>query len=269
MSVKEELLEATKIKPKKGEAEQALMKRIVKKIDKLDEDGWSDLSEEAQVWFNSCVEAAKGKNKTLPDFPAEDDADEDDEDDDDAAGDEDDDDAAGDDDEDDDADDDDDDGDDDDEDDDDEDDDEDDKKSKKSKAKSGKADKKADKKSGKADNKKADKKSGKADKSSKSEKKSGKAEKSSKSEKKSGKSGGGGRGQTTTTIKELIVKNPGITQEDLMEAMVEAGFETPSAMTVSTVRADMRQTLRLLQEKGHLAEKLDKRVAKAYKKADK
>ena len=243
-AVREELLEATGIKPKKNESEQALMKRVMKKIDAdTDETIWSDLSEAAQTWYNDSVDASKSKSKKLPLFSEYDEADEDEDDDADEG------DSDADEDEDDDADEDDSDADDDDADEDDEDEEED-TKSKKKSGKSSKSDKAPAKGKG---SKKSD---------AKSDKKSDK-----KADKKSGKSGG--RGTTTATIKTLMVKDPGVSQEDLMEQMQEAGFENPSEMTISTVRADFRHTMKLLAEGGHLSEKFGKRVEKAFKKSDK
>src|SRR6188508_2959595 len=75
--VEAELLKALKVKKQKsGEDEQDYLGRVLKAIDDLSDDGWSDLSEPAQKWANEAAKKAKSK-KDLPSFPADADEDED------------------------------------------------------------------------------------------------------------------------------------------------------------------------------------------------
>lgn len=73
-SIEQELIDATKVKPKKGEARQDYLRRITLAAGKLEDAAWSDLSDEAQAWVNDNVKADNDE-KELVDFPGEDGAD--------------------------------------------------------------------------------------------------------------------------------------------------------------------------------------------------
>jgi hypothetical protein len=82
MTIREELLEATGVKPKKREIDAELIKRLISEGEDLDEEGWESLSTEAQEFYNSVIEAGKkhadGKvlelaDVDVPPFPDEDD----------------------------------------------------------------------------------------------------------------------------------------------------------------------------------------------------
>lgn len=59
METREELLFATGVKPKSGESEAALAKRVLAKVDKLPDEEWAKLSAEAQKWHNDAVDATE------------------------------------------------------------------------------------------------------------------------------------------------------------------------------------------------------------------
>ncbi len=65
--VEKELRAASKVAPKKGEAEQAYLKRLFDKANGLDDAGWKALSEEAQLWCNAASEARETKSD-IPGF---------------------------------------------------------------------------------------------------------------------------------------------------------------------------------------------------------
>jgi hypothetical protein len=82
MSIREMLLEATGVKPKKNEVDADLIKRLISKAETLDEEGWESLSTEAQEFYNSVIEAGKKhadgeilelSADDVPPFPDEDD----------------------------------------------------------------------------------------------------------------------------------------------------------------------------------------------------
>ncbi len=81
-TIREELLEATGMKPKKTELDAELIKRLAPKIEGLEDSEWENLSTEAQEFYNSVVEAArvhsngevlKLSDDDVPAFPDEDD----------------------------------------------------------------------------------------------------------------------------------------------------------------------------------------------------
>jgi hypothetical protein len=55
------------------------------------------------------------------------------------------------------------------------------------------------------------------------------------------------------TLKGLVIENPSFTVEELSKALNKAGFEGFQQSTVVTCRTDLRDTLRYLQDHGHLA----------------
>lgn len=65
--VEKELREVTKVSRKKGEAEQAYLKRLFDKVNSLGDDDWKGLSEEAQLWTNGASEARE-KREEIPGF---------------------------------------------------------------------------------------------------------------------------------------------------------------------------------------------------------
>lgn len=56
------------------------------------------------------------------------------------------------------------------------------------------------------------------------------------------------------TIKEIIVGEPDITIEALTSQLKKAGFSEPKVTTIQSVRADTRDTIRVLQDAGCLKE---------------
>jgi hypothetical protein len=51
-------------------------------------------------------------------------------------------------------------------------------------------------------------------------------------------------------LKRMIVKNPGRTTEELIAALEKQGYQSPSRLTISTIRADTRDTIKVLNEAG-------------------
>lgn len=77
--VENELKVATKVKPKKGENRQDYLTRLADSVhNKMDEDEWESLSNEAQLWANNAAKATNSK-KDLPEFDGSDDDEPDDE----------------------------------------------------------------------------------------------------------------------------------------------------------------------------------------------
>lgn len=229
-SVEEELVKTTKIKRKKGEKDQAFYKRLMDKMEKVGDDVWDTLSDETQIWCNDAADALS-KKKAIPAFPEpEDDEEEeesDEEEEDDDSSEESDDNGDGEDSEDEDEDE---------GDDDDDDDEEEEEKPKKTARKSSSSKDKKD--SGK-------KKS--------SEKKSSASE--AKSEKRP-------RGGVTGAIRNTILKNPGISVEDLTEKLDALGFGSASITTITTVRSDFRVILQMMDEGGYLSDTISKKWKK-------
>lgn len=233
--VKAELLKATGVKPKKNEDEQDFLNRIVKAVGALDDDAWSDLSEAAQQWANDATKKVKAK-KDIPGFPDDEEEEEDekpakkktaskksDEEE--------------------------------------EEDDEDDKPAKK---KGGKDDKKSSgKKKSSDDDEDDDGEESEDDEDEKpakkkDDKKSDKKKPAAKEEKKEPTKRGSG---VTARIKDIMLEDPKISVDDLTEALTEAGFENISNMTVTTVRADFRHTLKIMHSKKALSKDLMAKMA--------
>lgn len=59
MSIRAELMEVTSIKPKKKEDDYAFIKRLVAAVEDLPDDEWGNLGTESQEYVNSVVEAKK------------------------------------------------------------------------------------------------------------------------------------------------------------------------------------------------------------------
>lgn len=57
-TILDELLFVSKVKRRKGEDDQAFLKRLALTVDKLGDDDWKELSEEAQVWNNEAIKAS-------------------------------------------------------------------------------------------------------------------------------------------------------------------------------------------------------------------
>ncbi len=59
MSIRAELMETTSIKPKKKEDDYAFIKRLIAAVEDLKDEEWADLSTESQEYANKVVEAKK------------------------------------------------------------------------------------------------------------------------------------------------------------------------------------------------------------------
>ena len=70
MSVKEKVLGIAKIAPKRGEAEQEFLKRVVAIITEVNDADWKALGQDAQEWFNEAVDALNDNKEVAP-FPEE------------------------------------------------------------------------------------------------------------------------------------------------------------------------------------------------------
>ncbi len=64
-TILEELVEATKVEQKTGEANQAFLKRLHTKVDALPDEVWQGLDNETQLWVNAATTAIASK-KALP-----------------------------------------------------------------------------------------------------------------------------------------------------------------------------------------------------------
>lgn len=51
-------------------------------------------------------------------------------------------------------------------------------------------------------------------------------------------------------LKRMVIKKPSRTVEELMEALEKQGYKSPSRLTVATMRADTRDTIKVLNEAG-------------------
>lgn len=122
------------------------------------------------------------------------------------------------------------------------------------------------KKSAKKDDKKPSKKDEKKP-AKKDDKKSEKKADAKKDDKKPASGGGGRKSGVTTHIKKIMLKQPGIDKEDLIAELEKKGHGPVSDMTVSTVRADFRQSLQVMFDEGCLSEALMKKMEKANKKS--
>lgn len=66
--IEQELVAATNFKTKKDESRQAYLKRLMRTVSKLNDDGWAELSGDAQDWNNDAAQSAKD-GKSINDFP--------------------------------------------------------------------------------------------------------------------------------------------------------------------------------------------------------
>lgn len=66
--MQEELMELLKLKPKKGEERQTLLKRIVIAVTALSDEEFSELPKQTEDWANAASRA-NDKEKPIPDFP--------------------------------------------------------------------------------------------------------------------------------------------------------------------------------------------------------
>jgi len=264
--VEAELVKALKLKKQKSsEGRDDYLARALKAIDDLDDDGWAELSEAAQKWANDAAKKAKAK-KDIPDFPKdkedeEEEGEEEEEekpakkkskkDDDEEEETE------------------------------EEEDGEEEEEEEKPAKKKGKEKAKEDKKPAKEEKKPAKKKAKDDDEEEEEEKeeeetedddedeapkkKGKKDEKSAKSDKKAAKpeakagKRSGAQG-VTASIKKIMLGDPQISVENLTDALKEKGFDTISNMTVTTVRADFRHTLRIMKEEGGLSKALSSKM---------
>lgn len=230
-SVSTELMKVSGVKVKEGQSRQSFLKKLAAAVNALDEDDWNSLSEEAQEWNNSAVKSIAGK-KDIEDFPdaaqeekpkkkkakpAE--AETDDE-------------AAGDDDE--------------------------DEKPKKVKA-SKKDDDQVEAEDEDEDEQRQ--KSKKTKTATKSKKKAADDEDEDEDEKPAKKKKDTSAGSSKPTralggqafIKKLVIKNPSMPTEKLMEKAEAKGYKL-SKTAVSTFRSGTRNTIKLLQECGFCEE---------------
>jgi len=69
-TIREELMEATSLKPKKKEDDSEFISRLSGAVEDLEEDAWDKLSTEAQEFHNS-VASAKKNDQDIPPFPDE------------------------------------------------------------------------------------------------------------------------------------------------------------------------------------------------------
>jgi hypothetical protein len=67
-TIEEILSAATEITQEKGEDRQAYLTRLHDAATELDESGWDDLGEPAQLWVNKATKAEQA-NKEIPEFP--------------------------------------------------------------------------------------------------------------------------------------------------------------------------------------------------------
>lgn len=55
-------------------------------------------------------------------------------------------------------------------------------------------------------------------------------------------------------IKELLIANPDLSAQDIIDTIIKNGGTVPTKFTVSAIRSDTRQTLKLLKNKGLLSD---------------
>ena len=65
-SVKDEILGLVKVDKKRGDDEQAYMKRVVAAVTELADVDWDKLSDEAQAWFNDAVDRVNDRKEIIP-----------------------------------------------------------------------------------------------------------------------------------------------------------------------------------------------------------
>lgn len=69
-ALKKELVEATECTPKRGEDDQKYLGRLVAAVADLEDEGWDELSPEAQAWYNDSA-ASLNKGKEVKGFEEE------------------------------------------------------------------------------------------------------------------------------------------------------------------------------------------------------
>lgn len=69
-AIQKELCKATGLEaPSKASERQEFLVDVLRKVGKLGDKDWDDLSKEAQNWFNEAADAKNAKKDELPDFP--------------------------------------------------------------------------------------------------------------------------------------------------------------------------------------------------------
>ena len=232
-TVEDELVKFTKVKRRNTEKKQTYLARVVKKVTELDDDVWEQMSEAAQEWSNAAS-VAFNKKKDIPEFPVDEEPEEGEEDVDDV----------------------------DDESDDPEDEDDDDEEEEVKPKKTSKASKSttATKGSAKSTPSKKDtesKTSSKPKVSAKKEPKKAPKKESAKTTE-GGKPRGGG-----VAIKEIMVRDPHISIEDLT-AELHANSFSLTEFTIASIRSEFRQTLKVLNNLGVLSDELSDRLTDKY-----
>ena len=54
------------------------------------------------------------------------------------------------------------------------------------------------------------------------------------------------------TLKMIVIKKPKMPVDELIEALEKKGFKSPSKLTVTSIRSDTRDTMKVLAEAGIL-----------------
>lgn len=230
-----ELREVTGVKSKKGEDRQNFLARLLQKSQDLENDAWEDLTEAAQRWVNEATKADNDDSE-IPDFDALDEDGEDEEEGEDKkstkkagtkkkgkANDEDEEDDGG-------------------------------KSSKRKRSRSDDDEGEEDSSSGdEEDGDEEDNEEEEAMASKKAAaKKGGKAKTKEKEATKTKSAPKSAKGASMRrTLKQIVVKNPKITVDDLVEKLEDKGFK-PSKVTVGSIRADTRDTMTILVDAGML-----------------
>lgn len=70
MSIEKEILDAVQTKQEDGESRTKFLARVVRRANKLKDDDWDVLSDEAQEWLNDAIDAL-GNQQEVPDFDGE------------------------------------------------------------------------------------------------------------------------------------------------------------------------------------------------------
>lgn len=214
--IEKRLLAATKIKPQgKSEDRQKYLSRLVGAVQKLSDDAWEDLESTAgaQEWANAAVDAEE-KKKPIGDFSdSESDADVDDADDTDDA-------------------------------------DDDSEEAAAAEGKGGGKKAKAVAAPSKKEKQAAAAKTGKkaADAKPEAPKSGGKGAKGGESKSAAAPAGAKKGMSMRRQLKMIIVKKPKTPVDDLIAALEKKGYVSPSKMTVASIRADTRDTLKVLNE---------------------
>jgi hypothetical protein len=225
-TMEDALLEAAGIKPQGAkEDRQKFLVRIMVATQKLPSDDWEALDEKAQNWCNAAVEADNAEEE-VPDFPdvvdgkavdEEEEEPEEDEEEEEAEEDEED---------------------------EEEEEEEEPEKEPEAEEEEVKPTKKAAKK--KAAAKKAPAKKAAAKKEAEVEKPAAKKTATKKAD-----APASGKGiSMRRALKRMVVKKPSRSVDELIEALEKAGYKSPSRLTVTTIRADTRDTIKVLNEAG-------------------